>query len=172
MQGADHAASRMDQLYCAVFSVESTPAAGRHGPATWQRATRRDRRAAGKRGASTLALSRLPLASPALLDKTTKTTAYGDASTGMVKAYNDAVAANTGGTAAQLNAVATTAENMRVGKIAMDDAAKVSDVAAAFSTAVTTSVASSDTGGKFNAALDFQIGASTTEKWAWICRAN
>ncbi|MGV8869545.1 MAG: flagellin [Janthinobacterium svalbardensis] len=100
----------------------------------------------------------------ALADKTAKTTAYGDASTGMVKAYNDAVTANTGGTAAQLNAVATTAENMRVGKIAMDDAAKVSDVAAAFSTAVTTSVASSDTGGKFNTALDFQIGASTTEK--------
>ncbi|MGK5077179.1 flagellin [Janthinobacterium sp. HLX7-2] len=100
----------------------------------------------------------------ALADKTAKTTAYGDATTGMVKAYNDAVTANTGGTSAQLTAVATTAEAMRVGEIAMKDATKVADVAAAFVSAVTTSVGSSDTGGKFNASLDFQIGASTTEK--------
>ena len=51
----------MDQLYRAVCAVEPAPAAGRHCPAAWQRATRRDRRAAGKCGAAAIGLSRLPL---------------------------------------------------------------------------------------------------------------
>src|SRR5450830_1927232 len=55
----------MDQLYRPVCAVEPTPAAGRNGPAAWQRPTRRDRRAAGKCGPAALGLSRLPLASVA-----------------------------------------------------------------------------------------------------------
>ena len=92
--------------------------------------------------------------------KTTKTTDLNTATT----AYNNAVTANATPTAATLATVATTAEAMRLAQIDLDDATKVADVASAYASAVTKSLASSDTGGKFNTSISFQIGASTTEK--------
>ena len=93
-----------------------------------------------------------------------KVSAYGDATGGLVKAYDDAVAADLlGTTAVTLKAVADTAEAMNKGKIAMDDALKITATAQAFTSAVAKSVASG-VEGKFAASMDFQIGASTTEK--------
>ena len=92
--------------------------------------------------------------------KATKTTDLGTATT----AYNNAVTANATPTAVTLAAVATTAETMRLAQISLDDATKAADVASAYATAVAGSLASSDTGGKFNTSISFQIGASTTEK--------
>lgn len=92
-----------------------------------------------------------------------KVLAYGDTGSGLVQAYETAVTNNATPTAITLKAVADAAEAMNKGKIAMDDALKITATAQAFTSAVAKSAASG-VEGKFAASMDFQIGASTTEK--------